>query len=129
MFLVVKCEPSVPLYKEIESFSSGGTRDPRLILLCSRDTGLLCFVPSTLLRASLPPRRPISVTGSSWLSSCLHSLSFFQSKTSSFERQKNFEEKIFGISKNQNYNFKKFKIEIEIISFVQRDKRKQKERV
>ena len=41
-------------------------------------------------------------------------------------RDKKFWRKNFWNFKNQNYNFKKFKIEIEIISFVQRDKRSRK---
>ena len=83
---------------------------------------LLYFVP---LRYSLPPRNdPLSYwLKTRWLSSCLHSLSFLQSKTSSSRDKKNFEEKFFGISRIE-INFKKFKIEIDIISIVKKRQKK-----
>ena len=85
---------------------------------------LLYFVPQL---NSLPPRDdPLSYwLKTPWLSSCLHSLSFLQSKTSSSRDKKNFEEKFFGISR---IGIKKFKIEIDIISIVKRDKRKSRKR-
>ena len=83
---------------------------------------LLYFVPQL---NSLPPRDdPLCYwLKTPWLSSCLHSLSFLQSKTSSSRDKKNFEEKFFGISRIE-INFKKFKIEIDIISIVKKRQKK-----